>query len=253
MSGIRGDWTIAKRADGTGGTLEVAGGATFLGAVTIEGSIELPGIIIDHHIHDAGDITSGTLDPARLDFAVYGETPVGDTETIVNPAYVTAAITALNLDGTYATISALNSEIDATLSTVSSTYATQAALADYATKAELAGYSVVNHQHTVQPIDAIPASGIITLEPNKQQYQKAITGNTTIGFDATEIDGEGKTITFELLLTVGTTAYNVLFGSNITWLNGDEPYFNTPNTSYLCAFRSYDGGENWVGAYQGQF
>ena len=462
MSGIKGDWTIAKRADGTGGNLEVAGAARFTGSVSIEGTIELPGVIIDHHQHDAGDIITGTIDPARLplatdetpgavlpgngleagetltvkpksgagigvdaggvyldpqtapgviglktaaykdtagntgtsgdagkipvlggngkldnavipriaitetftavsdlamcaipgaergdvcirtdlnetfilagddptvlanwellptptdtvqsvngktgavslyvsdiyaagdtklggtateitgaaedysistrravydfarnasnlgtgtvpagrlNFAVYGSTAGGNTETIVNPAYVTAAITALNLAGTYATISALNETAAGITETTATTYATKTELTT--------GYATIDHQHTLQPVDAIPASGIITLAKNKQQYKKAITGNTTIGFDATAIGGgNDKAITFELLLTTGTNTYNVLFGSNITWLNGDEPYFNTPNTSYLCAFRSYDGGANWVGAYQGQF
>jgi len=119
---------------------------------------------------------------------------------------------------------------------------------------ELATFSVTTHQHTVEPVDAVPASGIITLERDKTQYKKTITGNTVIGFDTTSLGlAAGDAATFELLVQTGNQAYQVLFGSPIAWLNGEEPLFNTPNTSYLCAFRTYDGGASWVGSYEGQF
>lgn len=122
----------------------------------------------------------------------------------------------------------------------------------YAKLTDLDGYAVTGHQHLTAPDTAVPASGIITLEPNKTHYTKTITGNTVIGFDAENLN-TNDIITFELLVKTVSTVYPVLFGSTITWLNGDEPYFNDPNTAHLLAFRSYDGGDSWIGSYQGKF
>lgn len=185
--------------------------------------------------------------------------------------YIAGRISALNLAGTYATISALNSAIsglsgtyatisalNSAISGLSGTYATISnvnaafdGLGDvYAKLTDLDGYAVTGHQHLTAPDTAVPASGIITLEPNKTHYTKTITGNTVIGFDAENLN-TNDIITFELLVKTVSTVYPVLFGSTITWLDGDEPLFNLPNTTYLIAFRSYDGGETWIGVYQG--
>lgn len=150
--------------------------------------------------------------------------------------YIAGRISGLS--GTYATISALNSAISG--------------LDVYAKLTDLDGYAVTGHQHLTAPDTAVPASGIITLEPNKTHYTKTITGNTVIGFDAENLN-TNDIITFELLVKTVSTVYPVLFGSTITWLNGDEPYFNDPNTAHLLAFRSYDGGDSWIGSYQGKF
>lgn len=168
--------------------------------------------------------------------------------------YIAGRISALNLAGTYATISALNSAISGlsgTYATISNVNAAFDGLGDvYAKLTDLDGYAVTGHQHLTAPDTAVPASGIITLEPNKTHYTKTITGNTVIGFDAENLN-TNDIITFELLVKTVSTVYPVLFGSTITWLDGDEPLFNLPNTTYLIAFRSYDGGETWIGAYQG--
>ena len=145
----------------------------------------------------------------------------------------------------YATISSVNSTLDSLTEAIAATYATQASLA---------GYSVTSHQHTVEPVEAVPASGIITLARDKTQYVKTITGHTVIGFNASALNlGASDAATFELLIKMGAQIRQVLFGGNVTWLNGEEPYFNAANRSYLFAFRTYDGGNSWVGAYQGSF
>ena len=164
------------------------------------------------------------------------------TEALTN--FVTADALNQTLNA-YATISAVNAALDSL---------NDAIYQNYATKASLAGYSVTSHQHTVEPVDAVPNSGIITLARNKTQYVKTVTANTIIGFDATALGlGANDAATFELLIKMGTYARQVLFGSTVRWLNGEEPLFNTPNRSYLCAFRTYDGGASWVGSYEGQF
>ncbi len=172
-------------------------------------------------------------------------------------AYVTSATLETQLAG-YVTISAQTT----TLAAYVTTAALNAELASYATTASvstaiataLADYALAEHQHVVAPVEPVPASGVITLERDKPSYQKTIEGNTVIGFDATGLNlGSTDSATFELLVRMGTYVYQVLFGSNIAWLNGEEPYFTEPNKAYLLAFRTYDGGQSWVGAYQGQF
>lgn len=165
------------------------------------------------------------------------------------------------LETDYATLENLNDVLDM----VANTYATpdyvltvksdvlNSVAETYAFKTDLDGYSVIGHQHLKQPVETVPTSGIISLTENKTHYAKTISGNTVIGFDATGIETNDEAITFELLLKVGGTAYNILFGSNVTWLNGDEPLFTSTNTAYLLAFRSYDGGNSWIGSYQGRF
>lgn len=460
-SGIKGNWTVTEREDGTGGFLEVANTVTAK-KIVAEEAIELPGLVIDHHVHDAADIISGTFDPARLPAATdetagaviigtgltitqagvlnfqarYGLPGGTDTQTGAGPyicvdgstlqidtdgeaklavkiktaggithtaagieidtatakallglgsaAYLAAAagtgtsadagkvpvldaggklaasavpkiaitdtftavseIAMLALPGaekgdicvrtdiyrtfiltgddatdindwqelavptdlivqvkaevlaeiaeTYVTTAALNTTLGgyvttgglstalagyvtttaletalggyvttAALNTALAEYATTAAmntaLAGYVTTAALTvtlqGYSQTNHGHVVEPIADVPASGIISLTKNGGQYRRTITGNTVLGFDATGLANTDETITFELLVTTGARTYNVLFGPTISWLNGEQPLFQTPNTSYLMAFRSYDLGNTWVGAYQGQF
>ena len=164
------------------------------------------------------------------------------TEALTN--FVTADALNQTLNA-YATISAVNAALDSLNEAIAATYATQASLA---------GYSVTSHQHTVEPVEAVPASGIITLARDKTQYVKTITGNTVIGFNASALNlGASDAATFELLIKMGAQIRQVLFGGNVTWLNGEEPYFNAANRSYLFAFRTYDGGNSWVGAYQGSF
>lgn len=170
-------------------------------------------------------------------------------------------VTASGLEDTladYVTIDALTTALSSYVTTTALT----ATLASYATSASVTSeitsaleyYSLENHQHTVTPVYSVPDSGIIALERDKTQYTKTIEGNTVIGFDATGLGlSAGDSATFELLLKMGTYVYPVLFGSNISWLNGEEPYFTEANKSYLFAFRTYNGGESWVGAYQGQF
>ena len=214
------------------------------------------------HVHAISDITGlaaqlatfvtqTALSQTLTDYVT--DTDLANTLT----AYATTASVTATLEA-YMTTAAFNTAIadyatSAEVSLAISAYAATVT-ATYATKAELAGYSVVGHQHTVETVQAVPASGIITLERDKTQYIKTVTANTVIGFDATALNlGANDAATFELVVKMGPQLKQVLFGSNVTWLNSVEPYFHTSNCSYLFAFRTYDGGNSWVGAYQGVF
>ncbi|MCR5360343.1 MAG: hypothetical protein K6E55_10715 [Thermoguttaceae bacterium] len=204
----------------------------------------------------AGQISALNLAGTYATIAALNSAISGLSGTYATTAALNAAIGALG--ETYATITDLNSAISSlagTYATISGVNAAFDGLGNvYAKLTDLAGYAVTGHQHLTAPDTAVPASGIITLEPNKTHYSKTITGNTIIGFDASGINlGSDDSATFELLLKMETTVYPVLFGSQIAWLNEEQPPFNEANTSYLCAFRTYDGGNSWVGAYQGRF
>ena len=183
-------------------------------------------------------VTDTDLTTTLADYA----TTASVTSTLEN--YVTGTALSTTL-ASYATTASVTTALGDLAGSVAATYATQASLA---------GYSVTSHQHTVEPVEAVPASGIITLARDKTQYVKTITGNTVIGFNASALNlGANDAATFELLIKMGAQVRQVLFGGSVTWLNGEEPYFNAANRSYLFAFRTYDGGNSWVGAYQGSF
>ena len=183
-------------------------------------------------------VTDTDLTTTLADYA----TTASVTSTLEN--YVTGTALSTTL-ASYATTASVTTALGDLAGSVAATYATQASLA---------GYSVTSHQHTVEPVEAVPASGIITLARDKTQYVKTITGNTVIGFNASALNlGASDAATFELLIKMGAQVRQVLFGGSVTWLNGEEPYFNAANRSYLFAFRTYDGGNSWVGAYQGSF
>lgn len=259
-SGIKGNWSVTQRDDGTGGNLEVANTLT-ADTLIISKSVTLPGVIIDEHSHSADAIVSGTIDAARLpkgdgndDFGVIKIGTAGGLD--LSDGILTIDAAALS------TLLQLGTAAGADTGTASGNVpildgsgrlpiSVFDGLGDvYAKLTDLDGYAVTGHQHLTAPDTAVPASGIITLEPNKTHYTKTITGNTVIGFDAENLN-TNDIITFELLVKTVSTVYPVLFGPTIAWLDGDEPLFNLPNTTYLIAFRSYDGGETWIGVYQG--
>ena len=214
-SGIKGNWSVTQRDDGTGGNLEVAE-TMKAKTLVVEETAVFPGVVIDNHVHDANAIISGTIDPERL------PTKEGGGVEAVEGGIQLAVPT-----------------VKALLGLGSAAYTGQDS------------YSSADHQHAVVPVTGVPANGIISIAENQQQYRCVVTGNTVLGFDATGVQGAGNSVTFELVLTMGSRVYPVLFGPTIAWLDGDEPLFNLPNTTYLIAFRSYDGGETWIGAYQG--
>ena len=117
-------------------------------------------------------------------------------------------------------------------------------------------YSAINHTHNqflVNAIDTVSGSSII-LDRNKAMYKKSIAANTTLIFDDSNLTIESNEVmTFELVIVMGATVYTVTFPNNVTWLEGNAPVMTTLNKSYICTFRSYDGGTNWIGCYQGSF
>jgi len=255
--GIKGNWSVTQRDDGTGGNLSVSGdidfGGSLNGALPVATS-ESPGAVkvgtgmsideasslswVCRYAYDGGeDIWVGAgaflcVDPLTIKIQP-GEFGTHIGVSIKEGGGVEAVEGGIQL--AVPTVKAL-------LGLGSAAYTGQDS------------YSSADHQHTVTPVYSVPDSGIIALERNKASYVKTITGNTTIGFDATGLElDENDSATFELLLKMETYVYPVLFASNISWLNGEEPYFTEPNKSYLFAFRTYNGGQNWVGAYQGIF
>jgi len=76
-SGIKGNWVVCKRDDGTGGNLEVAE-TMKAKTLVVEETAVLPSVVVDNHVHDASAIISGTIDPERLPTTV----SMSETKTI---------------------------------------------------------------------------------------------------------------------------------------------------------------------------
>ncbi len=281
-SGIKGNWSVTQRDDGTGGNLEVAE-TMKAKTLVVEETAVLPGVVIDNHVHDASAINSGTIDPERLPTATSespGAVKVG-TGMSIDEASSLSWVCRYAYDGgediwvgtgAFLSVDPLTIKIqpgefgthigvpikegggvEAVEGGIQLAVPTVKALLGLGSAAYTGqdSYSSADHQHAVVPVTGVPASGIISLAENQQQYRHVVTGNTVLGFDATGVQGAGNSVTFELVLKMGSRVYPVLFGPTIAWLDGDEPLFNLPNTTYLIAFRSYDGGETWIGAYQG--
>lgn len=93
----------------------------------------------------------------------------------------------------------------------------------------------------------------ITLEDDTAIYRHTISGLTTIYFDTTELSSMvGKAVTFELYLTMPSTAYTVSF-QGVSWLNNEVPSMSTPSKTYMFVFRSLDGGNTWLGSKEGAY
>lgn len=76
---------------------------------------------------------------------------------------------------------------------------------------------------------------------------------STAAIGAAMTGGGFNVITFELIVKMGTTVQTIEFPENIDWLDNIPPTMNAPNKYYLILFRSYDGGETWIGAPEGSW
>lgn len=86
----------------------------------------------------------------------------------------------------------------------------------------------------------------ITLNSDFTIYSKTVSAATTLNF--TMPSGYTSTlgvVTFELYINM-TTASTILWTPSISWNGGTAPLFNDVK-KYLLSFRSFDGGNTWIG------
>ena len=86
----------------------------------------------------------------------------------------------------------------------------------------------------------------IALNSDFTIYSKNISAATTLNF--TMPSGYTSTlgvVTFELYINM-TTAATILWTPSISWNGGTAPLFNDVK-KYLLSFRSFDGGNTWIG------
>lgn len=92
-------------------------------------------------------------------------------------------------------------------------------------------------------------SGIITLVESKVIYVSLPNSSINYSFNSTGISSFSKAITFELAILL-SSVQAVSFPSNITWQDNVVPEISDTGL-YLFAFRTFDGGINWIGNLQG--
>lgn len=108
------------------------------------------------------------------------------------------------------------------------------------------------------PIDVTGELTTVTLQDGISLYQVnpgALDTELTFSTNAIQpamTAGGYNIITFELIVHM-TTVQTIDFPENITWLDNIPPTMNAPNKDYLILFRSYDGGETWIGAPEGSW
>ena len=109
------------------------------------------------------------------------------------------------------------------------------------------------------PITVTADVTTITLQSGISLYEVDFGAvDTELAFSTSAIAGAltaggYNVITFELLVKMGATVQTVDFPENVSWLNNIPPTMNAANKTYLLLFRSYDGGESWIGTQEGSW
>ena len=109
------------------------------------------------------------------------------------------------------------------------------------------------------PITVTADVTTITLQSGISLYEADFgSTDTELVFSTSAIAGAltaggYNVITFELLVKMWSTVQTVDFPENVSWLNNIPPTMNAANKTYLLLFRSYDGGESWIGTQEGSW
>ena len=104
---------------------------------------------------------------------------------------------------------------------------------------------------TTQAITTL-TDNTINLVSNCSMYKHIPNSATTYTFDITNLNIDNTVAyTFELYIDM-STVYTLTFPSSVTWMNNETPEFNEIGT-YFVAFRTIDGGTNWLGNLQGKW
>jgi len=100
--------------------------------------------------------------------------------------------------------------------------------------------------------DAASPTTTVVLVPDKSIYKVVIDdADTEIEFDTSALNvGPGEVISFELIVSMGSTVQEVDFPAGVTWYDGIAPVMSAASKDYTYQFRSFDGGDNIVGGNQ---
>lgn len=217
-----------------------------------------------NHTHDYSDVYAAidhTHDYSDVYATINHTHDYSNTYAAIDHTHSGYALTDHNHDTSY---SAINHSHDGTYATVNHNHDTTYSAIGHNHNSEYASinhnhdtaYSAIGHTHNqflVTTIDTL-SGGTITLDRTKAMYKKEITASTTFVFDTSNLTiANNEVMTFELVMVMGSTAFNITYPSTVTWLEGSVPVTTLPNKTYLLAFRSYDGGTSWIGSYQGKF
>lgn len=110
--------------------------------------------------------------------------------------------------------------------------------------------------HTLQPILPVTydATQTITLTNDNVIYKITPSGNISSMTFSLSSSGASATMayTFELLVDMSSTARTIAWPSNVTWQDNTAPDISAAGL-YFFAFRTLDGGSNWLGNLQGKW
>lgn len=105
---------------------------------------------------------------------------------------------------------------------------------------------------TMASQDAASPTTTVVLVPDKSIYKVVIDdADTEIEFDTSALNaGAGEVISFELVVSMGPTVQEVDFPEGIAWYDDIAPVMSAASKDYTFQFRSFDGGDNFVGGNQ---
>lgn len=117
----------------------------------------------------------------------------------------------------------------------------------------LVGSGNVEISSTIQEITTLSAgvSVNVALDDNKSIFKITPNQATTFTFTNSTTASLSKTYTFELYIDM-PTVYALTFPSSVTWQDNELPSLEETGT-YFLAFRTVDGGSNWIGNLQGRW
>lgn len=109
------------------------------------------------------------------------------------------------------------------------------------------------------PQDITTGTTTISLQDGISLYQVNVGSiDTELFFSTANINsaliaGDYNVISFELLVVMGSTVQTIEFPETVTWLDNIPPTMNVKSKTYLLMFRSYDGGQTWIGVQEGSW
>ncbi len=96
-------------------------------------------------------------------------------------------------------------------------------------------------------------SSTVALQDNVTIYKYTVGANTAFTFSTSSLVRTDGVLTFELYIVMPSTVYTISFPGTVSWLNNEAPSMSTPSKTYMCVFRSLDGGSTWLGSKEGAY
>ena len=111
--------------------------------------------------------------------------------------------------------------------------------------------AAVSARSVYDNVQAIPSGGSINLNEGSVFYTTSPTANISYTINTSALTQTGFSYRyFNVILTQPSVpvACDFTTNNNVKWAENTEPDLSTGGRTYLLAFQTFDGGQNWVGS-----